>query len=81
MAKHDILDIEPFYQPPPPAGDLRTMLRRRIVATALHQLVAHAAERGRLRKAAQWRAYAARSRRRPVAAGRLLLYNTYCLQK
>ncbi len=68
MAKHDILDIEPFYQPPSPAGDLRTMLRRRIVATALHQIAAHAAERGRLRKASQWRAYAARIRRRFAAA-------------
>ena len=38
---------EPFYQPPPPLGDLRAMLRRRIVATALDQLDAAAAERGR----------------------------------
>ena len=68
MPPKDSLANEPFYQPPPPTGDLRTMLRRRIVATALDQIARYAAERSHLRKPAQWRAYAARIRRRFVAA-------------
>ena len=68
MPPKDFLANEPFYQPPPPTGDLRTMLRRRIVATALDQIARYAAERSHLRKPAQWRAYAARIRRRFAAA-------------
>ena len=68
MPPKDYLEDEPFYQPPTPTGDLRTMLRRRIVATALSQIGSYAAERSRLRTAAQWRAYAARIRRRFAAA-------------
>ncbi|HND62011.1 MAG TPA: hypothetical protein PLB90_11075 [Opitutaceae bacterium] len=58
----------PLYQPPAPGGDLRTMLRRHLVATALGQLDAAADARGRLRSAADWRTHAAGVRRRFAAA-------------
>src|SRR5689334_2818338 len=58
----------PLFQPPAPGSDLRTMLRRRIVATAWAQLTAGRAERARLSGAAAWRGYAQTLRRRFVAS-------------
>ncbi len=58
----------PLYQPPAPGGDLRTMLRRHLVATALRQLGEAATVRRGLRSAADWRAHAAGVRRRFAAA-------------
>lgn len=49
----------PLFQPPPPAGDLRGMLRRRIAATALGQLTARETARAKLKTAADWRRYSA----------------------
>lgn len=57
-----------MYQPPPPLGDLRGMVRRHLVAKALAQLDATAAQRRRLRTPAAWFAYAAGVRRRFAAA-------------
>lgn len=57
-----------MYQPPPPLGDLRSLVRRQLVATALGQLEASAAQRARLRTPAAWRAYAAGVQRRFAAA-------------
>jgi len=59
---------EPFYQPPAPALDLRGMLRRRIVTTALGQLRARAEARAALKSPADWRRYAGGIRRRFAAA-------------
>ena len=59
MATDDIRDIEPLFQPPAPAGDLRGMLRRRIAATALGQLAAREAARAKLKTPAEWRRYGA----------------------
>ena len=55
---------EPSYLPPAPGSDLRSMLRRRIVATALGQLAGAAEARSHLGTAAQWHAYASNVRRR-----------------
>lgn len=58
----------PMYQPPPPLGDLRSMVRRHLVAKALDQLGASANQREKLRTPAAWRAYAAGVQRRCAAA-------------
>lgn len=59
---------EPWYLPPAPAGDLRTLLRRHIAERALQQLAAAVRTRARLRSPAAWQAYAAGVRRRLTAA-------------
>lgn len=58
----------PGSSPPMPSGDLRGMLRRRIVGTALVQLDRSRQEQARLRTPAEWRNYARKLRRRLVAS-------------
>ncbi|HRI81774.1 MAG TPA: hypothetical protein PLF88_05015 [Opitutaceae bacterium] len=58
----------PLYTPPAPGHDLRGMLRRRIVATALAQLDRSRQEQARLRTPAEWRNYSRKLRRRLVAS-------------
>jgi len=45
MPKREPPPDKPLFAPPAPGGDLRGMLRRRIVATAVRQLTAGRAER------------------------------------
>jgi hypothetical protein len=54
----------PLFLPPEPTGDLRGMLRRRIVATALAQFEASSAGREKLADAAAWRRYSRKLQQR-----------------
>ena len=59
---------QPLFQPPTPVGDLRGMVRRRIVAKALGQLEARAAARAKLKSPADWQRYAASVRANFIAS-------------
>ena len=58
----------PLFAPPMPGGDLRGMLRRRIVATAVRQLTVGRAERARLATPEAWRRYSQTLRGRVIAS-------------
>ncbi len=68
MSARELLTPEPLFAPPVPGSDLRTMLRRRIVATAWAQLTAGRAERAKLSGPAPWRRYAQTLRGRFAAS-------------
>lgn len=68
MSPSSLSPAESFYLPPSPTGDLRGMLRRHIVRTALAQLAEAARARATPRTAAEWRTYSAGVRRRFAAA-------------